>query len=503
MNSEATRPEDLVIQIDGLVKIFGQTKALAGVDLRVKRGEVHALLGRNGAGKSTLISILTGLQSADGGEIVINSESGPVSDPMAYIGCVYQKSTLVPGLSAAENIALGHYPIRRGLVSWKQMNGLGRQLLEEWGFGHLAERPVDSLEPLEKKIVEVCRALSKRPEILILDEPTAGLDEGSTAQLFEKIADAKSRGVTIIYVSHHLEEIFQICDSATIIRDGRNVVACPIADLTTASIAKHMTGEERSDLNTTRARALGEQAAIEHVSTLQVSNVTFAPRVRDFSLTVRSGECVGLTGLDGAGHVQIGQMIAGELAPTSGTVSVDGEPTRGSVASAIDHGIGFVPEDRHLNGFVPSLSVAENSTLTILNRITNALGLVSTRQQLEKYDELAQAWSIKASGPDQPIEELSGGNQQKVVLARALASEPAVLVLMHPTAGVDVSAKASIYDSLRVLQQTGCAIVVVSSDDDDLRLCDYVIAMHKGKIHKRLESGYQDHELVAAAQGAN
>ncbi|MFW0773090.1 sugar ABC transporter ATP-binding protein [Paenarthrobacter nitroguajacolicus] len=496
------------IEIRGLRRSFGSTKALTDANLIVRSGESRALLGRNGAGKSTLIAMLTGLVPPDGGTIRIQGADGEVSEgPGAdTIACVYQKSTLVPELTVAENISLGAYPRTRwGSVDWPAMRKAATDQLKDWGYERIVDRNVEDLEPLEKKIVEVCRALSRGPEILLLDEPTAGLDEGASHELFAQIDSLRKRGVTVIYVSHHLEEIFKVCDSVTILRDGRDVLTADTADLTISRIVNVMAGVTDQEAAAAKkdSVAVNSREDLLGETRLTVTGASVGTRVVDASLTIRAGECVGLTGLDGAGHVQLAQAIAGQITLDRGTVEHNGQSLgRGNVIKTINAGIGFVPEDRHVNGYVPELSVEENATLTIVDRLRGRGGLINPGRRRDRFTELSGAWAIKCDGPTQAVEELSGGNQQKVVLARALASNPDTLVLVHPTAGVDVTAKESIYDSLKALRDSGRSLLVVSSDDTDLEICDRVIVMYKGEIHAELTAGYEEWELVSAIQGA-
>ncbi len=499
--------EDLAIKIRDVRVTFGSTKALDGVDLSVRRGESHALLGRNGAGKSTLISVLTGLTEPTSGLVEIagaDEEPYPSGSP-AGLACVYQKSTLIDGLTAAENISLAAYPLRRGMVDWPQMKARGRDLLGDWGFARLIDREVGELAPLERKVVEVCRAMSQGPRILLLDEPTAGLDDGACQELFAQIDQARQRGVTIVYVSHHLDEVFRVCDAVTILRDGRTVKQCSTAEINTGQIVDVLsggTGEHTAARrsHTTTHTTLPADAPV----VLQADSVQLTDRSAPITLSMRRGEAVGLTGLDGAGHVQLAQALAGQLPFAGGEVRVDGRRLRpGNIGNAIDAGVGFVPEDRHVNGFAPELSVEENATLSVLNRLRGKMGLLDRRARRQRYLELSQTWAIKAASADQAVQELSGGNQQKVVLARALAADPHLLVLIHPSAGVDVTAKDSIYASIRQQQDEGCAVLVVSSDDDDLEVCDRVLVMYKGALHAELARGWQERDLVAAVQGSD
>ncbi|RFA06989.1 hypothetical protein B7R21_17340 [Subtercola boreus] len=496
------------IQIEHVAKSFGATQALADVNLTVAQGETRALLGRNGAGKSTLIAALTGGIEPDAGRIQVIDESGVFTTAGdGSIGCVFQKSTLVPTLTAGENIFLGHYPTRFGFVDQAAMRDQAAAMLYEWGFERLSERLVSSLEPLEKKVVEICRALQGGPRVLLLDEPTAGLDAGASQQLFTKIEGARARGVTVIYVSHHLAEVFEVCDSVTVLRDGRDVATGGIEQFSFDSIVSAMAGpvdgadgpalrRSGQPVSGDRDRSSGQKVVIT------VNAVELDTHSRAVSLEVKKGERVGLTGLDGAGHITLARAIAGEVRVHQGTVEIDGKALRlGDVAQAIRSGVGSVPEDRHINGLVPDLSVEENATLTVLDRIRGPWGFVSRKRRRVLYSELSSSWAIKSADPTQAVSELSGGNQQKVVLARALASDPRALVLINPTAGVDVTAKESIYSSLIELSERGTSLLIASNDDDDLAVCDRVVVMYDGAVTAHLPAGYTEIELMTAVQG--
>jgi simple sugar transport system ATP-binding protein len=488
----------MALEVRGVSKSFAGTAALRDVDLSIAVGESRALVGRNGAGKSTLISILTGLLTADQGTISIFGEEVGSGNRDA-IGCVYQASTLAPDLTAAENIFVGHYPTRGGFVDWNAIRQRGHQMLEEWGLGRVSAVLVADLEPLEQKIVEICRALARGPKLLLLDEPTAGLDEGGSRALFEKVNALRERGVSIIYVSHHLQELFEVCDQVTVLRDGEIVSTNAARDLTIKQIVDDMVGD---------AQAAAEVMAEEHRGPasdeviVAVEDVVIRDRVQGVSFQIRRGECYGITGLDGAGHIEIARALAGDLTLVGGDMTVGGRQLRGGgVGTAIARGVGFVPEDRRAAGYIPDLSVEENATLTIIDRLRNAVGIVNRRKRREVYDVLARTWEIKASGPTQLISELSGGNQQKVVLARALASDPTLLVLINPTAGIDVSAKESIYRTLGDLQKGGATILICSSDEQDLAVCDRVGVMFQGELTHEFAAGWSERDMIAATQG--
>ena len=499
----ATSPSSRdALVVSNVSKRFGTTLALDDVSLSLAVGEARALLGRNGAGKSTLISLITGIQTADTGVVSFGADSAKTA--AEAVACVYQRSTLVPGLTAAENISLGSFPTRGGFVRWAAVDRRARNLLGEWNCAYLADRLVEDLDPLHRKIVEVCRALSAGAGILLLDEPTAGLDADATRRLFDHIAALRARGVTVVYVSHYLEEVFEVCDTVTILRDGRNVMNSGLESLTVNDIVEAMIGdvdelaapgESNPDLAT---MDVGERTV------LHVDGLTAAPLLERFDVEIREGECVGLVGLDGSGIVDVAEALSGIRIPDAGSISIDGHSVpSGSVVKSINAGIGFLPEDRHHSGFVPGMGNEENATLTILDRIRNRFGLIDGRRRRAIYDDLASRWNIKAASATQATEELSGGNQQKVALARAFATQPRVLILVNPTAGVDVAAKANIFETIvNAVKADGRAALIISADESEFEICSRLLVMFRGRVVAELAPPWSEQILAAAVQGS-
>ncbi|GAA2042765.1 sugar ABC transporter ATP-binding protein [Agromyces tropicus] len=504
MTTVEGRPETqrTALRLEGITKRFGTTLALDSVSMEVAEGEVRALLGRNGAGKSTLISVVTGLLTPEEGTLAFpaGEEDGLRSDQR--VACVYQKSTLVPYLTAAENIVLDAYPKNRaGLVDWKAAREKARSLLDEWGAEDIVDALVEDLEPLQRKIVEVCRALGTGARILLLDEPTAGLDGDATRTLFHRMSELTRQGITIIYVSHYLEEVFEVCRTVTIVRDGRVVMTDSLEGLRVPDLVDAMVGEEAA-ARESQVPAL-EPADPDDAPILSVSRLGIDDVVTDFSVEIRPGECVGLVGLEGSGLFEAARAIAGLDRYDQGAISVRGRPVpRGDVMRAIRAGIGFLPEDRHASGFVPEMANEENATISVLNRLTSRIGLIRPSARRAVYADLSSAWEIKQSSFDQYTKELSGGNQQKVALARAFASKPDVLVLANPTAGVDVSAKASIVESIAArVASDRTACLIVSTDESEFEPCSRVLIMYRGRLIGELEAPWTEHVLAAAVQG--
>jgi simple sugar transport system ATP-binding protein len=489
------------ITVTGVSKAFGPTQALSDVSLAIDRGESRALIGKNGAGKSTLMAILTGLLRPDAGTVQVTDEEG--GSAFATVGCVYQRSTLIPAATAAENIALARFPTTGlGLIRWNAVRRDAVALLAEWDCGHLADTAVEEMDPLERKIVEICRVLSLGPKVLLLDEPTAGLDMTATERLFRHITKARDRGVSIVYVSHHLQEVFEVCDTVSVLRDGMLVLTAPLSGMGVDDLVAAMVGEAAGADPASSDVPLAARVDTSAPPVLVARSLSSAPSVKRFDLDLRPGECVGLTGLDGSGHLQVAGLLSGQRSADQGTVTLGGAPLpMGDISGCIAAGVGFSPEDRHASGYVPAMTVAENSTMTVMRRFTNRLRLIRTAERDDFYRKLADDWSIKAHGPAQATEELSGGNQQKVVLARSVAASPRVLVLTNPTGGVDVAAKQSIYLTIEDVTRRGQAVVIVTSDDTDLGICDRVLVMFDGEVVATLHPPITESVLAAAVQG--
>jgi simple sugar transport system ATP-binding protein len=489
------------VEAIGVTKRFGATVALDDVQICVRQGEAHALVGRNGAGKSTLVSILTGLQGADAGTVRFGGRPAPaLSDRHAWrqvAACVYQKSTIIPSLSIAENLFLNRQHTRGPVVSWKSVRAAAQQLLDEWDVPVDAVRRADVLTVEQRQMVEIARAMSFGARFLILDEPTAQLDARGIERLYERLRGLQRRGVSYLYISHHLQEIFDLCQTVTVFRDARHIVTAPVAELSHDDLVAAMTGEAKIEEAVDQPSTVQQGAA----PVLEVRDLTAPGSFESVELVIAPGEVIGITGGGSSGRVALAETIVGLRRAASGTVLVHGERLRsGSVPAALDAGIGFVPRDRHHEGLVEGLSVGENITMPIPRRL-GRFGFLSPRRRDQLARSAIRNLGIVASGPEQQAGSLSGGNQQKVVMARALANEPRVLVLMHPTAGVDVRSKAALLEVVQAVREHGTAVVIVSDELDDLRPCDRVIVMLHGRVSRELARGWKDNELVAATEG--
>jgi simple sugar transport system ATP-binding protein len=491
----------------GIWKAFGETQALRDVSLDVRAGECHGLVGRNGAGKSTLVGIFSGLIRPDRGVVRLGTEAAPsLADRASWqrlVACVYQKSMVVPSLTVAENVFLNRATGNdHGIVNWRAMRSRARQVMLDWGFDLDVNRLARDLTVEQRQVVEIARALSVGARFLILDEPTASLEKAAIERLFERIRRLKESAVGILYISHHLEEIYEVCDRVTVLRDGERVLSTAVGEIKQDRLVKAMVGvapQRTTEIDATVRVSTSTRPRLE-ISHLHVP-ATLGP-VQDVSFEVRPDECVGLVGLQGSGTATVADAVVGLVKPVSGEIKLDGKPIHaGGVDATLRQGITYVPEDRHARGFVPYLGVGENLTVCILDRLSS-WGIVSRSGRDRVAAGLVEQLGIVTSGLDQPVGQLSGGNQQKVVVGRALARHPTVLVAVTPTVGVDVAAKESLLNVIGAARDAGTAVLLVSDDLEDLRICTRLLVMVKGRLVKEYHQPPWDrHELIAAVEG--
>jgi simple sugar transport system ATP-binding protein len=511
MSEQAPAPDDgpaqsgrPIVEATHISKRYGSTTALHDVGIAVRAGSTHALVGRNGAGKSTLVSILTGLQAADGGQVSFADRPAPsLSDREAWrreVACVYQKSTIIPTLTVAENLYLNRQPVgRQRLIGWQSLRREARRLLAAWSVDVDVAQPASSLSVEQRQLVEIARALSFGVRFIILDEPTAQLDGAAIRRLFDRIRTLQGQGVTFLFISHHLQEIYEICDTVTVLRDARHILTAPVADVSRPQLVAAMTGENvhLSDA-TDRAPVPAEAPA-----RLCVRDLVVAGTAEKISFSVRVGEVVGLAGGGGSGKVEVAEALVGLRKPGGGEIVVSGRPLRpGSVPDSLAARVALVPQDRHREGFVPLLSIAENVTMTVPQRLRR-FGLLAPRRRDALARTMIDKLTIKTPGPELPVAGLSGGNQQKVVMARALVSHPQLLVLIGPTAGVDVRSKQTLLNAVEDARAAGTAVLIVSDELDDLRVCDRLLVMFQGRVTREIARGWSDNELVAAVEGVD
>jgi simple sugar transport system ATP-binding protein len=491
-----------VADATGITKRYGSTVALDNAHITVRPGQTHALVGRNGAGKSTMVAILTGLQAADEGTVHFGGEPAPpLSDRGAWrsrVACVYQKSTIIPQLSVAENLFLNRYGTGSGgLIRWTDLRRRAQELLDAWSVDVDPSVPAGELAVAQRQFVEIARALSLGTRFIILDEPTAQLDAPAIERLFARMRELRAQGVTFLFISHHLQEVYDICDTVTVFRDARHVTTAPVADLSRADLVAAMTGE----LPRARAESVAGRPGERGGAVLTVSGLTLSPSYVDVDLRVGTGEIVGLAGGGSSGKAELAETLVGLRRADRGTVDVAGtRPRPGDVGAALAAGVAFVPEDRHRQGFVAGMSIGDNVTMTVPRRL-GRWGFVHRGRRADLAGQTIRELAIKTAGPDEPVSALSGGNQQKVVVGRALASRPRLLVLITPTAGVDVRSKESLLDTLVRVAAGGTGVVLATDELDDLRICDRVLVLFHGRARAEFARGWSDNDLVAAMEG--
>lgn len=459
---------DWIVEVAGVDKSFAGVHALRGVDFRLRPGEVHALIGENGAGKSTLIKVMTGVYRPDAGRIHFAGENRSFRNPLeaqaAGISTIYQEVNLVPLMSVARNLYLGREPRRFGLIDVRTMNRAATETLKRYGVDVDVTRPLGSLGLGAQQMVALARAVQIDARVVVMDEPTSSLEPREVGTLFSVIRDLKRQGIAVVYVSHRLDELYAICDRVTVMRDGSVVHTGDMAGLERLGLVSLMLGREMSTVRAAGATAFGadQHDRREGPPALRATGLTVRHRVHDVSLDIHHGEVVGLGGLLGAGRSETAKAITGALATDGGTVEVDGTTLRRrSPAAGIKAGVVMLAEDRKTEGILPNLSVRENISLALLPRLARA-GVVSQAKQDEVVRFFMERLRIKASGPDQKVSDLSGGNQQKVLLARWLCLDPKVLLLDEPTRGIDVGAKAEVQALIDELADQGLGVLLIS-----------------------------------------
>lgn len=485
--SAATPP---LLRMAGISKSFPGVRALDAVDLEVAAGEVHALLGENGAGKSTLLKILSGAETPDSGTTTFDGKplaaSSPHDTQRLGIVTIYQEFNLVPSLSVAENVFIGREPMRLGLVDWRRMRGETRTITERLGLTIDPKVLISDLSVAEQQMVEIARALSMQSKLIVMDEPTSALSEGEVARLFDIMRGLKSAGLGVIFVTHRLEEVQQICDRFTVLRDGQRVDGGSVAATGIDAIVRMMVGRDvaRHSARPVVARPGPAALTVERLTRRGTTRDPHATVIEDVSVEVRRGEILGIAGLVGAGRTELSRAIFGADPFDQGRILVDGEPVDiQSPMDAIRAGIGLVPEDRKQQALFLALAVRTNLTMAALGGITGWGGWIDERAEQGLVDKYRDMLNIRMSGPDQPVGNLSGGNQQKVVLARWLALEPKVLIVDEPTRGIDIAAKAEVHNLLADLAANGIAIIAISSElPEVMAISDRIVTMREGRI---------------------
>ena len=486
-----------------ITKRFPGVVALDGVGLEVAAGEVHGLLGENGAGKSTLLKILSGAQPQDGGSIVFAGGdvrfAAPYEAQRRGIVTIYQEFNLIPSLTVGENILIGREPGRAGLVDWGAMHRQAKAALDRIGLAIDPRRLVRDLSVAEQQMVEIARALSMESRLIVMDEPTSALSAAEVDRLMAIIRSLRQQGIAVIYVTHRLDEVMAVCDRITVLRDGRPAGGAEVASITVDDIIRMMVGRDLGALTQIEggaAQAGPPALAVDGIATERSALNPHATVLHDVSLAVRRGEILGIAGLVGAGRTELARAVFGADARTGGQILLDGKPVDiRSPADAIRHGIGLVPEDRKQQALFLSLAIRNNLAIAALDKLSGLLGLVSDRREKGLVEEYRQALGIRMAGSEQQIANLSGGNQQKVVLARWLALRPKVLIVDEPTRGIDVAAKAEVHQLLGRLAREGIAVIAISSElPEVLAISDRIVAMCEGRVTGEVTRAAADEE---------
>ncbi|HEX6288370.1 MAG TPA: sugar ABC transporter ATP-binding protein [Herpetosiphonaceae bacterium] len=486
-----------LLQVHHLSKSFGGVHALKDVQFELRAGEIHALLGENGAGKSTMIKLMTGIYQPDAGEIVFDGQ--PVHFANTHeaqaqgIVAIYQEPSLFPDLDIAENIFVGRQPTRRGRIDWQRMYTEAAELLRRLGVSLDPRTKARALSVAQMQLVEIARAISIKTRVLIMDEPTSSLTLGEIEELFVIVRQLRAQGTSIIFISHHLEELFALCDRVTILRDGTYVGTREMGAITTDGLIQMMVGRTLNELFPKQDVPPGDVV-------LEVEGLTVPGNFADVSFSLRRGEILGMAGLIGAGRTEVARALFGVDRATAGTIKLDGKPvTIASPQAAMALGIGYVPEDRKLHGLVLGMSIADNITLPELSSFAR-IGWLDTRREQAAAEESAKQLEVKMRSVEQPVGELSGGNQQKVVLAKWLGTRPRVLILDEPTRGIDVGTKAAVHRLMSSLAAQGMAILMISSElPEVLGMSDRILVMREGRVTGHFSRAEATQEALMAA----
>jgi len=491
--SGSTSAGKVLLEMQGIGKTFPGVRALEGVQLTIKEGQVHALLGENGAGKSTLIKILSGAYRKDEGQILFEGQPveirGPHDAQALGISTIYQEFNLARDLSVAENVFLGHLPTRRGRVDWSTVKARTREILDTLGVEFSVDAPISSLSVAEQQLVEIAKALNRKTRILVMDEPSALLGEKDLENLFRVVRSLQAQGIGIVYISHRLREIFALADEVTVLKDGRYISTQRVADVTMDDLVKLMIGRDLKDVYPKRTVEHGEVL-------LEVSGLSQSKLLRDISFQLHAGEIVGFAGIVGSGRTELARAIFG-ADPSSGEMRIDGRPFKPhSPAAAIRMGVALITEDRKAQGLFLQLSVRINTTISGLRRLTR-LGVINFGKELILVKRMIQELRIKTPTPSFLVVNMSGGNQQKVVLARWLSVGTRIFLMDEPTRGIDVGSKSEIYQIMDELTRQGVGIIMISSElPEVLGMSDRIMVMRQGRIVKELSRAEASEEAI-------
>ncbi|WMC93989.1 sugar ABC transporter ATP-binding protein [Kineothrix sp. MB12-C1] len=478
-----------ILKVKHVIKKFNGIPALNDISFTIRRGEVHALMGENGAGKSTFIKILTGIYQKDEGHIIFEDKEcdfhGSLDAQHAGISTIYQELNMIPYLTVSENIFLGRYPQNATGIDWNTMNKNAQKMIDDLGIHIDVKKKLNEYGTAKQQIISIIRAISLEARLIVMDEPTSSLDTNEVNILFEIMDKLKSKGITIIFVSHRLSEIYEKCDRLTILKDGQYEGTYDIDDISELDLVKKMIGKNQLDLdNKRKAKDLSKEEVV-----LDVKNIVRTPYVNDISFKVKKGEVLGLAGLLGSGRTELVRLIFGCDQMDSGEIFIDGKKTIiKTPEDAVKNKLAFCTENRREEGIFPFVSVKNNMVICSLDELVSGLFINNTKR-LELVDKYIKKLQIKTASREQLIKNLSGGNQQKVLLARWISTRPKLIILDEPTRGIDIGAKAEIEKIIRELSDEGISIIYISSEIQELvRNCDRVIVLREGKICGELDT---------------
>ncbi|MBZ9764992.1 sugar ABC transporter ATP-binding protein [Mesorhizobium sp. CA8] len=492
-----------LFRMEGISKRYGGVRALEKADLTVTAGSIHAILGENGAGKSTLIKVMAGVVAPDEGAMSLDGRevtfASPAAANQAGIVCIFQELSLIPELSVADNIVISDPPKRFGMIDRKAQRRIAKEALARAGASDIHPRALVKDLPLSRRqMVEIAKALARKPRILILDEATSALTAADVAKVFAVLKRLRSEGLALLYISHRMNEIAELADHCTVFRNGRNVASYPAGSKSDNEVVELMIGREYSHIFPPKPVAASAAAPV-----LEARNLSWADRLDNISLSVRAGEVVGLGGLDGQGQRELLLAFFGVLRGLRGEVLIDGKPVSIASPTAASHGrigMALIPEDRKTEGLMLPMTVRENLSFAALDRLSKA-GIIDRAAEQRLIDDMVGLLAIKTAGLDIPVGALSGGNQQKVVIAKWLMRQPRIILLNDPTRGIDVGTKQELYQLMRKLADAGAAILFYSTDYDELiGCCDRVLVLYDGAIKRELVGeGITEHALIATA----
>jgi ribose transport system ATP-binding protein len=496
-----THTDQNLLECRNIIKSYSGVTVLKDVDFSMKRGEIHAVVGENGAGKSTLIKIITGVTPRDSGEIVFDGHTIPIEHSKTTaqrmgIAVIYQELSLIPGLTVAQNIYLTREPmLAGGLINYKKMNADAQALIDKYNFPLKATSPIESLSIAHRQLVEILKALSSNASLIIMDEPTSCLTSTETSQLFDIIRQLKASGVSVLYISHRMEEVYSLSDRVTVLRDGKKVTVLEEkASLQPEKIIQLMIGRALTE-HEVKHQLVKKQGEVA----LEVEHLTSVGRFYDISFKLVKGEVLGFSGLVGAGRTELVRAIYGIDSYDSGTITYQGKPYKPSVTKAIASGFGFVPEDRRQQGILGLVSMVENIGITNLDTLAK-FGFVSGTKEMALCKRGIELLNIKPNNPSIKVGNLSGGNQQKVVVGKWLVRNAKVFIIDEPTAGIDVGAKDELYETIAKLAAQGVSVIIVSSDLEELiKVSDRIIVLREGRIIKEFNEGYVTAEDILRA----